>query len=197
MTNKNLKDPINFDEKRHQFFPFEVKPGIVVKAVDVATVYEVTGKLTEQVFSSMTELGLMPFTAGPEHLQATRQRHAEQFVIYANGDEPIGWSIGEQRAVDDFFMTWTGIIPAYQNQGIYSAFLRHFISYCMALGYARITSNHMVNNRRVIVAKMKAGFIASGMSLDERIGAALWLTYYIDKAREAGFKSAFSLENYD
>lgn len=197
MTDIILKKIMGIDEKRQQFFPFEIKPGIVVKAVDVATVYDVTGKLTKQVFSSMADLGLMPFGPAPEHLQATRKRHAEHFVIYANGDEPIGWSIGEQRAADDFFMTWTGIIPAYQNQGIYSAFLRHFIDYCTALGYARITSNHMVNNRRVIVAKMKAGFVASGMSLDERIGAALWLTYYIDKEREAGFKSAFSLESYD
>ena len=188
---------MDFDEKRQQFFPHEVKPGIVVTAVDVATVYGVTGKLTEQVFSSMADLGLLPFGPAPEHLQATRKRHTENFIIYANGDEPIGWSIGEQRAADDFFMTWTGIIPAYQNQGIYSAFLRHFIDYCKALGYARITSNHMVNNRRVIVAKMKAGFVASGMSLDERIGAVLWLTYYIDKEREAGFKKAFSLENYE
>lgn len=187
---------MNFDKKRQQFFPFEVKSNIMVKAVDTATIYGVTGKLTKEVFSPMADLGLMPFTLAPEHLQATRKRHVEHFVIYANGDEPIGWSIGEQRAADDFFMTWTGIIPAYQNQGIYSAFLRHFIDYCAELGYARITSNHMVNNRRVIVAKMKAGFIASAMSLDERIGATLWLTYYIDKDREAGFKKAFSLENY-
>lgn len=111
--------------------------------------------------------------------------------------DDIGWSFSEQREPDTLFMTWTGVLPAHQNKGIYSAFLRHYLDYARALGYRRITSNHMVNNRRVLVAKLKAGFVASGMTLDERWGAMIFLIFHLDDELAATYRSAFSLENYD
>jgi len=182
-----------FSSTRQQFFPFTAIPGITIRAVDRATVYEVTGEIANQVFTPSSELGLMPYEAAPQPLRDAFQRHTEQFVIYNKENAPIGWVIGEQKEADTFFMAWTGILPAYQNQGIYSAFLRHFLGYLKTLGYARVMSNHMVNNRAVLVAKLKAGFIATGMTLDERWGAVLWLTYYFEDRVEDAFKRAFSL----
>ena len=139
----------------------------------------------------------MPYEPPAASLAGALVRHAEHLVFYDSNDVPIGWSIGDQREADTFFMMWTGILPEHQNHGLYSAFLRPFLEYCGALGYARVTSNHMVNNRRVIVAKMKAGFVASGFELDERWGAMLRLTYFIDESRAQGYERAFSLENDD
>ncbi|MEM7034985.1 MAG: GNAT family N-acetyltransferase [Chloroflexota bacterium] len=187
---------MNLNEVRQQFFPFTPISTITVRAVDSAIVYEVTGKIADQVFTPSPELGLMPFRPAPQLLRDTLKRHSEQFVFYNDHDEPIGWTIGEQREADIFLMLWTGILPAYQNQGIYSAFLRHFLDYLKTLGYVRVTSNHMVNNRAVLVAKLKAGFIVTGMSLDERLGAVLWLTHYLEADTENAFRSAFSLETY-
>lgn len=93
-------------------------------------------------------------------------------------------------------MNWSGILPEYQNRGVYSTFLHRFLDYLKKLGYVRVTSNHMVNNRPVLIAKLKAGFVATGMSLDERWGAMLWLTYFINDAQAEAFRHAFSLENY-
>ena len=188
---------MTFEKIRQDYFPFSPTSGIQIRSVDMKTVYQVTGAISNQVFSPSTDLGLMPFKRAPDLLRQSLQRHQEQFVIYNANDEPIGWSIGEQRMDDTFIMLWTGILPAYQSQGIYTAFLKQFIRYLQALGYVRITSNHMVNNRAVLIAKLKAGFIVSGMGLDERIGAMLWLTYFIDKEAEEGYRSAFSLEKYE
>ncbi len=188
---------MSFTETRQKFFPFSPAAGISIRPIAAAEAYPIIQPLVKDVFSPLADLGLMQPAQAPQLLSDSLQRHNENFIFYDSDDQPIGWSFGWQTEPDTFYMNWTGIIPAYQNQGIYSAFLRHFISYLKTLGYRRITSNHMVNNRRVIVAKMKAGFIASGMSLDERWGAVLWLTYFIDPASEAGFRSAFSLEQYD
>jgi RimJ/RimL family protein N-acetyltransferase len=187
---------MSFSDTRQTFFPFTPIPSIIVEAVDSATVYSVAGKIADQVFTPSSELGLMPFKPAPQTLRDALQRHTEQFVFYNAENEPIGWAIGEQKEADTFNMLWTGILPAYQNQGIYSAFLRRFLEYLQALGYARVTSNHMVNNRAVLVAKLKAGFIVTGMSLDERVGAVLWLTYYFDTHAEDGFRRAFSLAKH-
>ena len=187
---------MDFEATRAQFFPFNPIPSITVRSVDDPTVFAITGKLADQVFVPAADLGLRPYTPPPQHLRAALQQHSERFVFYNEADEPVGWSIGEQTDPDAFFMRWTGILPAYQKRGIYAAFLRHLLAYLQALGYERVTSNHMVNNRAVLIAKMKAGFIATGMSLDERWGALLWLTYYLDDAAAEGFRSAFSLERY-
>lgn len=160
-----------FSDTRQLFFPFAPIPSVTIRAVDSATLYDVTGKIAGQLFTKPSELGLMPFRRASQPLRDALQRHTEQFVFYNTEDEPIGWTIGEQRETDTFLMLWSGVLPAYQNQGIYSGFLRRFLDYLRAIGYARVTSNHMVNNRAVLIAKLKAGFIATGMSLDERLGA--------------------------
>lgn len=56
--------------------------------------------------------------------------------------------------------------------------------------------NHMVNNRAVLIAKLKAGFVITGMTLDERYGAQVSLSYLFHADRQAGFERAFSLESY-
>ena len=185
-----------FDTTRQQFFPFTCRPGITVRAVDSATVYAVTAAIANQVSTSSSDLGLMTDRPVPQGLRNSFQSHTEQFVFYDAEDKPIGWSIGQQKEADTFIMQWTGLVPAYQNQGIYSAFLPRFLDYLRAIGYARVTSNHFVNNRAVLVAKLKAGFIATGMSLDERWGAILWLTHFLDENVEDAFRHAFSLEKY-
>ncbi len=186
-----------FDETRKAFFPFEASPTCTVRAVDADALYEVFDKLTGEVFTPMTDLGLAPYQMPPDNLAETWNVHTERFVFYNAQNRPIGWSLSEQREPDTLFMVWTGILPEHQNQGVYSSFLRHYLNYARALGYARVTSNHMVNNRRVLVAKLKAGFVASGMTLDERWGAMIWLTCHLDDDMAAIFRTAFSLETYE
>ena len=187
----------SFDDIRSEFFPFDAAHGCTVRAVDADTAFEVFDTLAADVFTPMSELGLGGFQPPPEPLAKSWNVHQERFVFYDADDNAIGWSLSEQREPDTLFMIWTGIVPGRQNQGVYSSFLRHYLDYARALGYARVTSNHMVNNRRVLVAKLKAGFVASGMSLDERWGAMIWLTCHLDDQMAETYRSAFSLETYD
>jgi len=185
-----------FDQTRLEFFPYNPTPDCTVRAVDTETVRSVFDELAAQVFTPGSNLGLAGFQPPPEPLDEAWNVHSERFVFYDSADNPIGWSISEQREPDTLFMIWTGVLPAHQNQGIYSAFLRHYLDYARALGFARVTSNHMVNNRRVLVAKLKAGFVASGMTLDERWGAMIWLTCHLNDELATTYRTAFSLETY-
>lgn len=183
-----------FSDERSQYFPYEVVPGITVEAVSSEELYAVTGRLSDQVFSPLESLGLMPFRAVPSALSEQYRRHTEHFVFYDAAGQPVGWSTGEQRQGDDFFMTWSGILPEWQRRGLYGAFLGRLKSYLGALGYRRLTSNHHVNNRAVLIAKLKAGFLINALTLDERFGAVVWLAYYFEPTDERGFERAFSLE---
>ncbi len=96
-----------------------------------------------------------------------------------------------------FFMTSTGILPAYRRRGIYGAFLGRLLDYLEDLGYERVVSNHQTNNRAVLIAKLKAGFNITAVNLDERWGAQVELTYLIHDDRWRGYERAFSLQSWD
>jgi hypothetical protein len=93
-------------------------------------------------------------------------------------------------------MEWSGILPNYRRRRLYSQFLEALIPYLTALGLERITSNHMGNNRPVLIAKLKAGFIITGVTLDERHGMLVWLAKFLVPNRERGFERAFSLGRF-
>jgi RimJ/RimL family protein N-acetyltransferase len=187
---------MSLEDLRSDFFPFAPAPDYQVRAVDEATFWEVSGELTAEVFTPLPDLGLATFRPPPEAVAQAWNVHRDFFVFYDGDDKPIGWSFSEQREPDTIFMVWTGIVPAHQNQGLYSKFLHHYLDYARAMGFARVTSNHMVNNRRVLVAKLKAGFVAQGMALDERWGAMIWLVCHLDDELAASYRRAFSLETY-
>ncbi len=189
-----------FDELRAQFFPYELKPGITAYCLtNTAAFWNEAGSLMNAIFPPYATLGAF---RQPEERAAKSellarlfaQAHHEYFVFRSAGGEPVGYSYGDMRDRATFFMTSSGVLPQYQQQGLYSGFLKRFLSYLYALGYERVVSNHQTNNRAVIIAKLKAGFNVTAVNLDERWGAQVELTYLFHEDRRQGYASAFSLE---
>ncbi|HEX6385875.1 MAG TPA: GNAT family N-acetyltransferase [Anaerolineae bacterium] len=191
-----------FEETREQYFPDELTPGVVARAVDRQTITAIWAELSDEMETPFAELGLytMPGEQSPRTQllrEVHSQLHHEYILFYDEANKPIGWSYGLMHDAITFFMSWSAILPAYRRRGIYSAFLRHFLPYLQALGYERVTSNHMVTNRPVLIAKLKAGFHVTAVSLDERFGAQVQLTYFFDPDRYEGFAQAFSLDGFE
>jgi len=190
-----------FEELRNRYFPQELIPDITARPVDAQTFYAAAGALSGKIFESQTELGLYRppqdrYQRGKALRQSFQCVHKEHILLTNRDDEPIGFSTGAMRDPDTFFMEWTGILPDYQRQGIYTTFLHHLLLYLRELGYERVTSNHMGTNRPVLIAKLKAGFNVTGATLDERYGMLVWLAYFLHADRQKGFEKAFSLEPF-
>lgn len=190
-----------FEETRAAYFPAELIPGITARAVDAATFAQVLDGIADAVFTSLAALG--NYEQPDERstrAQALRDgfahTHHERFVFYTAAQEPVGWSTGTMLDPSTFFMAYSGVLPAYQRRGIYGAFLARFLPYLHALGYERVSSNHMVNNRPVLIAKLEAGFFITGMILDERYGAQVTLSHFFYPDRRSGFARSYSLEDY-
>ncbi|MBK8902136.1 MAG: GNAT family N-acetyltransferase [Anaerolineaceae bacterium] len=186
------------EQLREAHFPGKLDDEVTVTAVSRQTFYEVTNQLYQHIFTPLGELGLYQDPTPQNSLAKTLagQIHAEYFVFYTTANEPVGFSMGKVVNGQTFFMEWSGILPAYQRRGLYSRFLDVLIPYLQALGIDRVTSNHMGNNRPVLIAKLKAGFIITGMTLDERHGMLVWLARFLSPERQHGFESAFSLPNF-
>jgi len=192
-----------FDDIRTDYFPTTLAPQITAESVDSSTFWQALASIPaqDQPFSSLSDLGnymLPKERAGrAERLTAVyAQTHREHILFTTSDRECVGWSMGAMLDPSTFFMAYSAVIPRYQRLGIYSTFLRIFLPYLHALGYERVTSNHMVNNRPVLIAKLKAGFIITGTMLDERWGAQVSMAYFFYEDRRVGFARAYSLEAY-
>ena len=186
------------DQIRSDYFPAALTTHVTVNSVADSTFYEVTGQISSQIFTSFTSLGLYWPAKTEKRLsnELAGQIPYEYFVFYNEKDEPVGFSSGCLRDAHTFFMEWSGILPAYQRQGLYSGFLARLLAYLKALGVERVTSNLMGTNRPVLIAKLKAGFVVTGVTLDERFGMQVWLTRFLAEERQQGFVRAFSLDSF-
>jgi RimJ/RimL family protein N-acetyltransferase len=112
-----------------------------------------------------------------------RKIHSERFLIKYQG-KVVGWVQGEMEDFETFYMRNSGILPAHQNKGVYSEFLKIFEKYIFGLGYARISSQHSPTNAAVLSLKLKAGFVIVGQETYERWGILVKLVKFSSKKRK-------------
>ena len=111
-----------------------------------------------------------------------------QWAIVYKGDI-VGWTYSYQSDHETLYMCNTAIAPDHRGKGLYSLLLDVIIEVARTEGFQLITSKHHASNSAVIVPKLKAGFIITGMALDEKYGLMVLLTYYVDpKRRQMAFQ---------
>lgn len=110
-------------------------------------------------------------------------RPGELLAYVMHGGETIGWLIGGQEDPETFCMMNTGLLPAHQGKGVYTALLPKFLAHLQSLGYQKVSSRHIATHNAVIVPKLKAGFVITGLELSEEYGWLVNLKYYFNAAR--------------
>jgi hypothetical protein len=119
------------------------------------------------------------------NLQAQFGNPGEVLLYLMNGEERVGWFIGGQETIDTFYMRNTGILPAHQGKGVYKAFLPCLLAHVQALGYQKVSSRHIATHNGILIPKLQAGFVITGMELNELYGWLVHLTYYFNAERRA------------
>jgi RimJ/RimL family protein N-acetyltransferase len=78
----------------------------------------------------------------------------------------------------------TALHPVHRGKGLYTRILELVVRMAREKGFQLVTSKHYASNNAVIVPKLKAGFIITGMALDEKYGLMVHLTKYLHPERE-------------
>ncbi len=183
---------------RSQFFPMELPSGVIGRRVERETAQIARKALGARIFLPREEMGyfVAPETRR-EALDRLEKLHAdsapEWIVFYSAGDEPVGWCYGYMEDAETLFIDTVGLIPAFRNRGIYTAFLKQFIAYLGAMGYERLTTSHHPNNRAIMIAELKAGFNIAGIELHESCGPLIKMAYIFHDDRREWFRQIFSL----
>ncbi len=181
-------------EIRKQFFPMNFGNGVYAQCVNEEIFREFIGDNFSAVFgkSGVSNIEIPEFRQ--EFTARTTENFAQvhkEFIMFYDANTPIGWSTGEGQDSITFYMRNTGILPDFQNKGIYKTFLALYLSYLSEIGYERVSSKHKPFNQSVLVAKLKAGFFVDGMEIEERWGALVKLVYFTQEYRREKFKNRF------
>lgn len=121
-----------------------------------------------------------------EHIQRLRQRLGEPYTLRLglfHGEAVVGWHVGMQATAYRFSMINTGILPAHQGRGLYTALLPHILALVQAEGFQQVYSRHIATNNQVLVPKLKAGFVITGFEIDDLHGLLVHLSYFFNPIR--------------
>lgn len=188
-----------FEAENEKHFPMSLPNGIIAKQVELTVCFEAVDLLEDKIFPEHENISRHFSTPKDRYDKSKRlaelQRagHQESVVFY-DGQTPIGYFMGRMLGASEFMMDETGIAPAYQQRGIYSAFVRGYLSYLCDVGYERVVSYHSPTNRAVLIAKLKLGFNIAGTVFREQAGASVQLTYFLYEDRLRGFEAVHSLQ---
>lgn len=83
------------------------------------------------------------------------------------GAELVGWQFSHQTDERTVSMADTGILPQHQGRGLYTRLLPQVLHTFRAAGYTLVTSHHRATNNRVIIPKLRAGFLLQGLNAYE------------------------------
>ena len=98
-------------------------------------------------------------------------------VIRREGSDLVGVVRGSQRLRADWHMSITAINPAFQGLGIYTELLQRLLPIFKQAGFRRVVSRHHADNSSVLVPKLKAGFIITGVEISPKRGLMIELSY--------------------
>ena len=191
---------MNIEELRNKYFPYNLSNGYVIEVATRESVYEFINENIAKVFP-----GRDPARSfrRPESRQVVFREllgnylrlHHEWFIFKFN-NEVVGWFIGEAEDYSTFYMRNTGILPDHQNRGIYGEFAKHFFSYISELGYERISSQHKITNQKILIKKLKMGFIICNLELTEDWGPMVKLVKLLPDDRRDFFIKSFGDQSH-
>ena len=104
-------------------------------------------------------------------------------LMLFKGDDFVGWSFGRQMDRETYYMTNSAILPEYRRQGLYTALLQETMTRINDEGFQIILSRHTVTNNAVIIPKLKAGFVISGIEVSDAFGTLVSLRLYTNSRR--------------
>lgn len=122
-------------------------------------------------------------TAARERLRERLDAVVRLNVGIHHRGELIGWSTGLQDSSERYSMTNSAVFPEHRGKGVYTAMLPKLLEIVRAEGFQVVYSRHQTTNNAVLVPKLKAGFVITGLEISDAYGTLVQLSYFFDERR--------------
>lgn len=141
------------------------------------------------VFADTISLNVRALLSDEEQMaarQLARALHGRYILrigIYHEAKTFVGFHTGDQVSYDAFYMRSSGVLPEHQGRGIYSALLPLVLALAKEQGFQSVYSRHHATNNRIIIPKLRAGFVITGFELSDLHGLLVRLSYFFNPLR--------------
>ena len=140
------------------------------------------------MFQTMLDFDVQQALSMEEHTAITqlRERMGTPFRLHIgiyHDQEFIGWSFGRQDSAERYSMVNTAILPQHQGKGIYSALLPRLLRVLQREGFQIVYSRHVATHHQILVPKLKAGFVMTGIEVSDVFGVLVHLSYFFNPLR--------------
>jgi hypothetical protein len=128
--------------------------------------------------------------------QELRQRLSGRFMLRIGAfhrDELVGWTIGWQDTDNLFYMASSAILPEHRRRGHYRELLKGVLQRTKEEGFPVVYSRHLAGNNAVIIPKLKAGFVLTGMEVLEWAGTMVRMAFYHSDVRRECYETRVGL----
>lgn len=144
---------------------------------------EATAALKKDIFSHVLSIPNRALYSEDDlrRSEANSARYAQLesvYVLLMHNGRCIGWHYGFQEGAMTYYMCNSAIISEYRRQGCYSWLAEQVMKEMQARGYLKIKSRHHPTNTAVLIAKLKLGFIVSGLQVSSNFGTLVELEWH-------------------
>jgi RimJ/RimL family protein N-acetyltransferase len=170
-------------------FPLDLGNGYTLREMTTEEFNTVYTSKQKEYFASSLVADVTSHLSNDEQQLAQERRRVfpsvwrMQWAVEYN-TEVIGWTYAYQQDHETLYMCNSALHPAHRGKGLYPRILELVVRMARDEGFQLVTSKHYASNNAVIVPKLKAGFIITGMALDEKYGLMVHLTKYLHSERE-------------
>lgn len=157
--------------------------------IDETEFFKIFSENRSKVFESNVDFNVKTVLSEIEktQLKTLKNNYIEGYKLFikiTKNESLVGWFFGVQVQDETFRMINTGILKEYRNQGIYKNFLNKVLEILKEQGFQKVESHHHATNNQVIVPKLKAGFVITGLEIEDKFGTLLKLTYFFNEKRK-------------
>ncbi|WP_374032440.1 GNAT family N-acetyltransferase [Bdellovibrio bacteriovorus] len=172
--------------------------GFTVKEVSAVELNACLDEHFASVYSNRHEAEAVPFDdpqaqAKIDERRKQEQRYRLRLAVFFEGSI-VGWHYGHATDAETYYMQNSAVLPSFRGKGLYAKLLTCTLQKLQEEGFQVVTSIHHPNNPSVLIPKLKAGFIVTGMQFHERFRSLIELKYIYNPERRKLFCRSLGLD---
>ena len=187
----------------NDFKILDLPKGISVRVVSRTELRPVMDSLWNEVFPRDSDLKPTEISAEREKARSDIKKKFNDNIfcldmVFTEDSTglPIGWIISEQHDFETFYLRNSGFIPKFRRKGLYSKAHSAIVIYLKKLGFERIVSDHIPNNKPMLVLKLNAGYVINNMTIDDRFGPMVRVVKFLFEDRLREYEKRLRLPSY-
>ena len=146
-------------------------PGLHWRIVDRREFKSLVGEQRKQLFS----VGQRFET--PQLRRLRDPLSSEEIIVLEKAGEPAAWTWSREESAGTIQMVESAVLPDFQGQGLYQMLQNLVLERARNKGLTEVMAQIRADHNDMLIPKLKAGFIITGMQISPRFGTMLQLSY--------------------